>query len=527
MLTRRDFLKIAGAATGAVAANPLSAFSYPFKRTANYFTVHPFIEQNPDAVFIMKTNVDVKTNSEAVKQAGLAFGQSVFQLTDDDQTGVPLDYMFPIKPNLTSWAWDTPQDADFKQVMGAVTDVNFVEGVIESMKALGINAEQFYIRDANGSENYDRAGYSAMGERTGVDIQLNAQNPQLQWVDVPKGVWFKRIPYLWPINTPNSWLLNIAKFKAHGMGLTLSAKNLQGSIPAPYVCHCAAWGASMGMDPADIQPNAFDVIAENYNRHRDAGIPRWDVEGLDVNGGQGMETWAARCIDNNSVLKPGLNVIEGIYGRDGNGFYQGPHNGAAQDFLTNIIIFGKNTFYVDIIGKWLGGHEPGNFGLFHIAKERNMIDTFNPKEISLYEWNANGQATLADLANFERTALQTYYLTKPGEDKYHLCNEPYDYKPSIIVDNTTSKPSSFILQQNYPNPFNGSTSITFTLPRSGRTRLEIFNSRGEIVDVIAEGYYQQGTHLALWRNDNLPSGTYFYRLRFDSFNEMKKMVLVK
>ena len=71
-----------------------------------------------------------------------------------------------------------------------------------------------------------------------------------------------------------------------------------------------------------------------------------------------METWATRCIDNNSVLKPGLNVIEGIYGRDGNGFYQGPHNGAAQDFLTNIIIFGKNTFYVDIIGKWLGGHEP-------------------------------------------------------------------------------------------------------------------------------------------------------------------------
>ena len=280
MLTRRDFLKIAATATGAVAANPLSAFSYPFKQTANYFTVHPFIEQNPDAVFIMKTNVDVKTNSEAVKQAGLAFGQSVFQLTDDDQTGVPLDYMFPIKPNLTSWAWDTPQDADFKQVMGAVTDVNFVEGVIESMKALGINAEQFYIRDANGSENYDRAGYSAMGERTGVDIQLNAQNPQLQWVDVPEGVWFKRIPYLWPINTPNSWLLNIAKFKAHGMGLTLSAKNLQGSIPAPYVCHCAAWGASMGMDPADIQPNAFDVIAENYNRHRDAGIPRWDVAGL-------------------------------------------------------------------------------------------------------------------------------------------------------------------------------------------------------------------------------------------------------
>lgn len=79
MLARRDFLKITGAATGTIILNPLNASSYPLKTTAAYFTVHPFIEQNPDAVFIMRTDVDVKTNSEAVKQAGLLFGQSIFQ----------------------------------------------------------------------------------------------------------------------------------------------------------------------------------------------------------------------------------------------------------------------------------------------------------------------------------------------------------------------------------------------------------------------------------------------------------------
>jgi len=379
----------------------------------------------------------------------------------------------------------------------------------------------------NGSENIEKAGYGAMRDRTGVNIQLGAGNPQLQWVDVPEGVWFNRIPYLWPMNAPNSWLLNIAKFKAHGMGLTLCAKNLQGSIASPYVSHCSAFGASMGIDSAHIQPNAFNVIADNYNRHRDAGIPRWDVSGLDFTGGKGMETWVTRCLDNNSVLKPGLNIIEGIYGRDGDGFYHGPHGGVAQDFMTNIIIFGKNTYYVDIIGKWLGGHEPGNFGLFHNAKERDFINTFNPEEIPLYEWNESGEATLSDITNFERTGLRTKYLTKPGEDQYHLCNEPYEYETSLVDDHSTSIPESLVLRQNYPNPFNPSTSIEFILPENGKTRLEILNSRGEIVDIIADGFHRKGTHLAVWRNHNLSSGTYFYRLRFNSYNEVKKMVLIK
>ena len=217
-----------------------------------------------------------------------------------------------------------------------------------------------------------------------------------------------------------------------------------------------------------------------------------------------------------------MNVIEGIYGRDGNGLYQGPHDDVAQDFMTNIIIFGKNAFCVDIIGSWLGGHEPGNFGLYHIAKERGFINSFNPKEIPLYEWNENGEATLSDLDSLERTDLLTPYLKKPGEDKWHLCNEPYDY-----VTNSTSEPESCMLQQNYPNPFRPSTSIQFTLPESGNARLEIFNNHGEMVDVIIDAYYQKGTHLAVWKNHNLPSGAYFYRLRFNAFDEVKKMELIK
>jgi hypothetical protein len=54
--------------------------------------------------------------------------------------------------------------------------------------------------------------------------------------------------------------------------------------------------------------------------------------------------------------------------------------------MTNIVIFGKNPYLVDNVGHWLGGHEPGNFGLFHIAMERGKLGVINPMKIPVYEW---------------------------------------------------------------------------------------------------------------------------------------------
>jgi uncharacterized protein (DUF362 family) len=113
-------------------------------------------------------------------------------------------------------------------------------------------------------------------------------------------------------------------------------------------------------------------------------------------------------------------MIEGIYGRDGDGFLVG------QDYLTNLVMFSKDKFRLDMIGMYLGGHEPGDVHLFRIAKERGLTDTFNPWEIPIYEW-VNGAAVPRKLTDFPRTPLRTYYLQKSGEPLYHLVNEPFDY----------------------------------------------------------------------------------------------------
>jgi len=281
----------------------------------------------------------------------------------------------------------------------------------------------------------------------------------------------------------------------------------------------------MGINQEDMWSDGFDTIQANYDRHVNEGIPRWQVPGTNARSSLGMETWATRCLDNNSVTKPGLHIIEGVYGRDGN-FIDGPHDGLAEDFMTNLIVFGKNPFYVDIIGHWLGGHEPGNFGLFHIAKEWDFIDHFNPTDIPVYTWNENGEATLSQLSDFQRHELKTLYLRQDGEDEYHMCNEPFDYSATTITRSDT-RPESYILLQNYPNPFNPSTTIGFYMPRDGYARVDIINVRGRVVDVLHDQFTRRGKHMVRWNGQNRPSGTYFYRFLSNSFSETKKMSLIR
>ncbi|MBD3287815.1 DUF362 domain-containing protein [candidate division KSB1 bacterium] len=550
-MKRRTFIKHAATIGAAAVINPVDIFGEIFRGNSGYFRIHPFIENNPDAVFIMKTDVQQKSDSTAIKQIGLEFGRTVFLGSDAAENRVPLTHNIVIKPNLTRRYRENPQYT-IEGTMGIVTDSSFIEGIIESMKELGLAGNQFYLREVNCDDiEWEHGGFWDVCERTGADLQnfdinIEDMDPEnVHWVDVPDGIYFNRLPYVAPVNTPDSWLLNIAKFKAHGMGLTLCAKNLQGTIVKEYQGHCrslSSYVRKQGISKDNIRPTAESDVQNNYERHK-SDIPRWDKPNGPLSG-QRMETWATRCLDNNSVTKPGLHIIEGIYGRNGN-FINGPHasdgsidlnnkNNLAKDFLSNILIFGKNPFYVDIVGHWLGGHEPGNIGLFHVAMERGFIDYLNPMDIPVYEWKSDGSAIKTPLTNFEKTPLVTYYLQRnyDGQDEsyWHLMDEPFDYSKFSkvnVAQKNAEKPGTFILAQNYPNPFNNSTSIQYSIPKNGHVRIDVINSSGQVVDQLVNRFHAGGNYMVNWNTAHVASGTYFYRFSYDGFHEVKKMVLLR
>jgi len=101
--------------------------------------------------------------------------------------------------------------------------------------------------------------------------------------------------------------------------------------------------------------------------------------------------------------------------------------------------------------------------------------------------------------------------------------------PNTAVDEKVSLlPNSLELRQNYPNPFNSSTSFTFALPTAGDIELSVYNVTGEKIQTVARGKYVAGVHTVNWTTpQNLPSGIYFYSLKFNDETITKKLLYMK
>jgi len=97
-------------------------------------------------------------------------------------------------------------------------------------------------------------------------------------------------------------------------------------------------------------------------------------------------------------------------------------------------------------------------------------------------------------------------------------------------------PVEFILHANYPNPFNPTTNLKFEIPVSAtaavETRLEIYNSLGQLVRTLLRKELTAGQYEVSWdgTNDNLTqasSGIYYARLSANQFTRTIKMTLIR
>lgn len=128
----------------------------------------------------------------------------------------------------------------------------------------------------------------------------------------------------------------------------------------------------------------------------------------------------------------------------------------------------------------------------------------------------------------DRTVEQgkTYYyrladVSITGSERMH--------KPVKV---TVGLPDAYVLEQNYPNPFNPETQISFSIKEAGHVMMKVFNTRGQLVAVLADQEYQAGTHQLTWNGRDgqgmqLPSGVYLYQLQVNGFEQTRKMLFAK
>ena len=85
---------------------------------------------------------------------------------------------------------------------------------------------------------------------------------------------------------------------------------------------------------------------------------------------------------------------------------------------------------------------------------------------------------------------------------------------------------------NYPNPFNPSTNISFSLNNDNDVELSIFNIRGQKIITLAREHLSKGKHSVVWSGNDesgkiVSSGIYFYKLKVDNQESVKRMLLLK
>lgn len=88
------------------------------------------------------------------------------------------------------------------------------------------------------------------------------------------------------------------------------------------------------------------------------------------------------------------------------------------------------------------------------------------------------------------------------------------------------------LKPSFPNPLNPNTTLNYTIGKDTRVELTIYNVRGQIVVKLVDEIQSKGEYSVKWngKDDNgreLGSGVYFYRLKTDYYDQVKKMLLAK
>jgi hypothetical protein len=96
-----------------------------------------------------------------------------------------------------------------------------------------------------------------------------------------------------------------------------------------------------------------------------------------------------------------------------------------------------------------------------------------------------------------------------------------------VEKTTSSVPASFELSQNYPNPFNPTTTLEYSISKSGNVVLEVFNVLGQSVARLVDEHLAPGTYRTTFDASKLSSGVYLYRLSASDFVQTRKMVLMK
>ncbi len=342
--------------------------------------------KNPNALIVSRTAVSAAPTPAEFAAAARALLEA---------TGLELSgERVVIKPNLTT----AVQRADPDD--GIATHPSFLRGVVDHLRAHGAARDKVYVledpldEDHDGPRDWDRTGVPQALAGTGAKLRFPTSRTVTR-CRVPEALVHaeRRVARL--AVDPASVLINIPKLKTHTWAVTtVCMKNLMGLDYVNDRHYCAqSTHAALPEHAGRTDPrNQWLTTAHHERIQREL---------------------AKRLVDLSKIVRPVLNVVEGVVGRDGTGFHQGKNH------PLGLCIAGTNAATVDAFASWLMGFDPLKLIYLQIAAAAGLGE-IDPRKFEVYTVEIGGLVRCRDAAGLRieppfRVLLET---TDEDPDRY-------------------------------------------------------------------------------------------------------------
>ena len=177
----------------------------------------------------------------------------------------------------------------------------------------------------------------------------------------------------------------------------------------------------------------------------------------------------------------------------------------------------------DVYGWWPSNSAYSYSTRFTINAEGNETIIDKTQKTNGGQWNFLSDAILLSNGNISiKMSNNTTGIV--AADAFRII-----YRGPVLSVNDKIIPKEFTLYQNYPNPFNAQTTIRFDLKSQTKVQLRIFNTVGELVEILVDQELGSGSHEVIFdtNHNNLASGIYYYNLQTDRSSQTKGMILLR
>lgn len=237
------------------------------------------------------------------------------------------------------------------------------------------------------------------------------------------------------------------------------------------------------------------IAAKNHDRDKDL----WDGAALNVDNAHGEDV-------------ADLVIPAGVY------------NGWAG--LTAQMIAQPHPDFSGAASFWWNLHTQGDVdwaGMLTLYYDESLLNGIPEEALTVHHYNGTDWIKMNGTVDTEANTISVFV----GKD---------DFSPYVVSQDEFDQSPRFLTQLNlvnYPNPFHRQTTISFALPNSGKVSISIYDVTGRIIaSVIKDEIRSAGGNVVVWdgsddRGADVPSGVYFYELRYGNEVHQQKMTLVK